>query len=838
LKKIEAELWQLQGSLEQRVEARTRELNATELQLREALALNQSILMTSAAGILAYRADGQCVLANPAAAGLLGGTHAQLLAQNFHRLASWQQSGLYAAACRALENDVPVAQEVHVVSTFGRELWVNAQFAPFTLHGEPHLMLAIHDITETRRATLALAEREQAFRNLADNVPDNVVRYDLEGRVLFLNRKLEITLGRTADQMIGKTLVEFGDPEMLKRYGALLETVKRVGASGVPASFEQQVPGPDGETQYHLIRIVAEPGPDGRPQSVLAVGRDITAEKIAEEELLLAASVFHNTGEGVLITDVEGTILSVNPAFSAITGFSEEEALGQTPRILRSERQDLEFYQTMWRALLNEGYWEGEIWNRRRNGEAFLEWMTINRIDDPSGKAVRYVSVFHDITEMYNKDEHIRHLAYHDALTGLPNRILMQDRLQHAVNRCRREKSRLSVTFIDLDRFKSINDSLGHDVGDLLLQEVAQRISARLRAMDTVARLGGDEFVILMEDLQAVDDCACLAQDLIAEIARPIMLREHRIEIGASMGMAFFPEDGDDPLELMKRADMAMYAAKAAGRNTYRFFQQEMLDLTSARLSLEMELRHAIANGELVLHYQPKVDLSSGCCAGVEALVRWRHPQRGLVPPGAFIPMAEESGLIVDIGDWVLAAACQQMAEWRAAGRAIKVAVNVSMRQLEAGDLLERIMALTASYGLKPEDLEVELTESVVMADPESIIGLFARLREAGVTVAVDDFGTGYSSLAYLRRLPIDVLKIDRSFVKDADRDEEDAQIVKTIVALGQALKLTLIAEGIESSSQADLLRALGCDLAQGYLFSRPLPADELVAWLDRPGGL
>ncbi|HSG21729.1 MAG TPA: PAS domain S-box protein, partial [Azonexus sp.] len=452
LKIIEEELLQLQDSLEQRVEARTRELNAKEMQLREALALNQSILMTSVAGILAYRADGQCVLANPAAAALIGGSQEQLLAQNFHHLASWQQSGLYAAACRALAAEAPVAQEVHLVSTFGRELWMDAQFARFTLHGEAHLILAMHDITEMRRATKALAERELAFRSLADNVPDNVVRYDLEGRVLFLNRKVEFTLGCTADQLIGKTLVEFGDPEMIERYGALLETVIGVGASGVPATIEQQVPGPDGEIQYHLIRIVAESGPDGRPQSVLAVGRDITAEKIADEELLLAASVFHNTAEGVLITDAEGTILSVNPAFSAITGFSEMEALGQTPRMLRSEHQDGEFYQTMWRTLLNDGHWEGEIWNRRRNGEAFLEWLTINRIDDPSGKTVRYVSVFHDITEMHNKDEHIRHLAFHDALTGLPNRILMQDRLQHAVNRCRREQRRLSVTFIDLDR--------------------------------------------------------------------------------------------------------------------------------------------------------------------------------------------------------------------------------------------------------------------------------------------------------------------------------------------------------------------------------------------------
>lgn len=829
-KHAEAAIHALNQGLEQRVDERTRELRAKEGQLHETMVLNESILMNSPIGIVAYRRDGQCVLANPALADLLGGTLEQLLAQNFRQIASWQTAGLRDAAERVLLSGTWEELEARFTSTFGRDIWVHGQFSQFTIRGEPHLLVMLHDVTAKRLALEALAEREREFRALADNVPDNVVRYDLEGRLLYLNRTLERTLGRSASELLGKSARE-ATPD--GRYDALNEAVCRVGASGESIDFEQIVPGPDGKPRYHVIRIVAELGVDEAPVSVLAVGRDLTVQKEAAEELRLAASVFHNSAEGVLVTDAASVIVSVNPAFSEITGYTASEALGQTPRLLRSERQGPEFYRAMWETLGREGRWQGEIWNRKKGGEAYLEWLTINRIDDGSGMPVRYVSVFHDITEMRSKDERIHHLAFHDALTELPNRTLMLERLQQAVKRSQRENTRLSVTFIDLDRFKGVNDALGHDIGDLLLQEVARRVKGRLRAMDTVARLGGDEFVVLMEDLREVGDCACLAQDLIVEIARPMQLREHRVEIGASMGMAFFPEDGSDPLELMKCADMAMYAAKSAGRNTYRFFQQDMLKRTSLRLSLEMDLRRAIAKGELELHYQPKIDLVTGRPLGVEALVRWRHPLRGLLLPAEFIPLAEDCGLIVELGAWVLDEACRQAGAWRAAGHAVKVAVNVSAGELEAGDLATSVAGLIARYGMLASDLEIELTESTVMANPEKVIGVFTRLRELGVTVTVDDFGTGYSSLAYLRRLPIDALKIDRSFVMAADGNEEDAQIVKTILALGQALKLRVVAEGVETHRQAELLQSLGCANAQGYLFSRPLPAREIEDWLS-----
>jgi len=803
---------------------------AKDDQLREALALNERILMTSPVGISAYRQDGQCVQANPALAELAGGTEAQLLAQNFREIDSWRVSGLREAAERVLASGNREELETRFTSSFGREIWVHGQLSRFTSRGEPHLLLMLQDITEKRQAAQLLAERERAFRSLADNVPDNIVRYDCEGRVLYVNPCLERTLGHRADDMLGRTAREIAPDG---RFDRLERAVRQVAASGECIEIEQTVPGPRGETRYHVIRIVAEAGPDGRAASVLAVGRDLTAQKLAEEELRLAASVFRNSAEGVLVTDAAGIIVSVNPAFTDITSYTAAEALGQKPSLLRSDRQGPEFYRAMWAALTTEGRWQGEIWNRRKGGEAYLEWLTITRIDDDAGTPVRYAAVFHDITEMRRKDERIHHLAFHDALTGLPNRTLMQDRLQHALARAQREGRRLAVTFIDLDRFKEVNDALGHDVGDLLLQEVARRIQRRLRAADTVARLGGDEFVLLMEELKEAGHCASLAQQLIGEIAQPMHLRGRIVQIGASMGMAFYPEDGANAVELMKRADLAMYAAKSAGRNTYRFFQQDMLERTSQRLSLEMDLRRAIAHGHLELHYQPRVELATGEPRGVEALVRWRHPVRGLLPPSEFIPLAEESALILELGEWVLGEACRQAADWRARGRGLRIAVNVSARQLEAGDLVERIGALARHHGIAPTDLEVELTESAVMANPAQAAGLLARLRRLGVTVAVDDFGTGYSSLAYLRRLPIDILKIDRSFVVDADRDEEDAQIVKTILALGQSLRLTVVAEGIETVRQAELLQSLGCTLAQGYLFSRPLPAREFEAWLD-----
>ncbi|HJV24355.1 MAG TPA: EAL domain-containing protein [Aromatoleum sp.] len=565
-----------------------------------------------------------------------------------------------------------------------------------------------------------------------------------------------------------------------------------------------------------------------------ALKAEIDEHARAEAALKLAASVFENTMDGVLITDTAGTILSVNPAFTAITGYVAEEAIGRSPNLLRSDRHPVGFYRELWETLLREGRWEGEIWNRRKSGEAYLEWLSIGMVAGDDGRALRYVGVFNDITELRRKDEHIRHLAFHDPLTGLPNRALLLDRLEHGLAGARRAGERLGLMFIDLDRFKHINDSLGHDIGDALLQEVARRLRESVRQSDTVARMGGDEFVILLEQVGEPEVCAGLAKKILTRLNAPMELDGHTLQVCASIGIACFPDDGSDTVTLMKHADAAMYAAKSAGRGTYRFFQAEMTEKAGQRLRLEMELRSAVRKGELEVFYQPGVSLATGVPCGVEALVRWRHPERGLVPPNDFIPLAEETGIIHELGNWVLEEACRQSQAWREQGLGrIRTAVNISAKQLQEGDLAERIGGLTRKYGLAPGDLAVELTESVIMANPEEISGVFDRLREIGVTVAVDDFGTGYSSLAYLRRLPIDVLKIDRSFVRNADRDAGDAQIVRIIMALAQALKLDVIAEGVETRAQADFLASCGCETAQGFLFAQPQPAPVTAKWLQ-----
>lgn len=558
------------------------------------------------------------------------------------------------------------------------------------------------------------------------------------------------------------------------------------------------------------------------------------------EELRLASAVCRYTSEGVVVTDLGGVIISVNPAFREITGYTAEEALSRTPNLFRSDRHDLEFYRQAWANLEAEGGWQGEVWNRHKSGEDRLAWLSVNRIDDDDGQPLYYVGVFHDITESRRKDLRIQHLAFHDALTGLPNRTLLLDRLGRAIESARRGGYRVGLLFIDLDRFKGINDSLGHAIGDLLLQTVAQRLASAVRASDTIARMGGDEFVVLVNRVAYPEDCAVLAGKIHDVLGKSLNIQGYAIQVGGSVGIAVYPNDGAEPEELMKSADAAMYAAKAAGGGAYEFFQPAMTERAVRRLTLEMDLRGAIENGELEVHYQPKVCLKTPAFTGFEALVRWRHPQRGLVPPADFIPIAEETGLIGPIGNWVLEEACRQIAEWRDQGLGmIKIAVNLSAKQLRQGGLMHRIKGMTRQYGLSPEILELELTETTIMADPEFAAEMFLRLRGLGVTIAMDDFGTGYSSLAYLRRLPLDILKIDRSFIVNMGGDKEDTEVVKTILALAGILKLKTVAEGVETAEQFRLLAEAGCDFGQGYLISRPVPArDASRAWLLRRGAV
>ncbi len=557
--------------------------------------------------------------------------------------------------------------------------------------------------------------------------------------------------------------------------------------------------------------------------------RERSALKQAVDKLRLHAAVVDSTHDGVMITDLGGSIVSVNRAFTEVTGYSREEALGCNPRILRSGRHERAFYQAMWAELAATGHWQGELWNRRKNGELYPEWLTLNAVRDERGVLTHYVAVFTDLSKLKSTEERLSHLAHHDPLTGLPNRLLVLSRLEHAIEVAQRKGQRLAALYLDLDRFKTVNDSLGHSVGDELLRAVAGRLRQRLRDEDTIGRLGGDEFMVLLEDLDAPEDAAVVANDLIAALDEAFVLPSGpEVFIHASVGISLYPDDGDDHLALARNADAAMYRAKAEGRNTYGFYTEDLTRLASQRLELETRLRRALHNDEFVLFYQPVISVTDGRLLGAEALVRWQPPGEPMVPPAAFIPLAEETGLIVPLGEWVLQRACRQLAEWLAEGCELDtMAVNLSVEQIRRRDMEAVLRAVLAESGLPAARLELEITESSLMDQGDAAEALLAALKALGVSLAIDDFGTGYSSLAYLKRFSIDRLKIDRSFIKDLADDRNDLAIASAVVAMARALGISVQAEGVETEAQLALLREMGCGTYQGYLCSPPLPADE-----------
>lgn len=553
------------------------------------------------------------------------------------------------------------------------------------------------------------------------------------------------------------------------------------------------------------------------------------AHRIAEEKLRLADRAFQNTAEGITVTDASGNIVSTNPAFEAITGYSHEEVLGQNPRVLKSGHHPDTFYNEMWDTLLLTGHWRGEIWNRRKNGDAYPEWLTISAVKDGNDETTHYVGVFTDISQIKEAQDQINFLAHHDALTRLPNRALFRERFDHALMHARRENTSIALLFLDLDRFKTVNDTLGHPVGDQVLLEVSKRMNQIIRASDTLARLGGDEFVLLLEEQTDAQHAAVVARKLIDLFSRPMIIGEHELVVTASIGITLYPNDGDDSDKLIRHADRAMYEAKQQGRNTYRFFTQALTEGALERLMMENDLRRAVARNELILHYQPIVNLETRQLQGIEALVRWQHPEQGLIAPGLFIELAEEIGIIGEIGQWVLRAACSQLAKWDRDGFKVpRISVNLSVQQIDREGLITMVSEELNSSGLSPERLELEVTESMLIRNPELSRTVLSELRTLGVKFAIDDFGTGYSSLAYLKLLPLDHLKIDQSFVRDIGKDANDEAIVLAIIAMSKSLGLESVAEGVEEAHQARFLQQAGSDLAQGYLYSRPLPADEI----------
>ncbi|ABK44337.1 response regulator receiver modulated diguanylate cyclase/phosphodiesterase with PAS/PAC sensor(s) [Magnetococcus marinus MC-1] len=568
-------------------------------------------------------------------------------------------------------------------------------------------------------------------------------------------------------------------------------------------------------------------------QSNERLSNEVAVRMRAESGLRLIHKVFENTSEAIILTDPQGMILDINPAFTEITGFSREEALGHNPRSFKSDRHDATFYTNMWRKIAEEGFWQGEIWDRRKNGEIYPKRLTINAVRNQAGEVENYIGIFSDISESKATELKLERLAYYDALTQLPNRMLFHDRLEHEFYNAQRHRKQVAVFFIDLDRFKQVNDTLGHSAGDELLQHVAQRLEGCVRAADTVARMGGDEFTVILADISDNESVARVARKVLEELQKSISIKGHDIFVGASIGIALYPDNGNDVETLTKNADMAMYRAKESGRGNYKFFSEEMNVSTSQRLSLESQLHHAVNANLLEVYYQPKLNMQSGIMVGMEALVRWPQADGSMIPPIQFIPVAEETGLIVPLGRLVMRQAMLDCARWvRETGMNLRVAVNLSAREFQSPGLVVEIEQTLAECGLDARHFEVEITESLMMHDVENAIATLEQISRLGIHIAMDDFGTGYSSLSYLKKFPIHSLKVDRSFVKDIPDDPNDIEIVAAILSLAKVLNLKVVAEGVETQEQLSFLRQNLCDECQGYSFSKPLSAVDFTAFL------
>jgi diguanylate cyclase (GGDEF)-like protein/PAS domain S-box-containing protein len=557
------------------------------------------------------------------------------------------------------------------------------------------------------------------------------------------------------------------------------------------------------------------------------------AQLVAEKDLQLHATAFRNAHDGIALTDTAGNILDVNPAFSRITGYERDEVIGRNPRMLKSGRHDAEFYAALWRSLKDTDNWRGEIWNRNKYGEIYPELLSISAVHDAAGELTNYVAVFADISRLKAQERQLRQMAYYDALTDLPNRALLADRLVQGIQQTRRTQTLMAVCYLDLDGFKTVNDSLGHDAGDRLLVEMATRLKATLRGGDTVARLGGDEFVLLLVGLESIEECRLALERLLNAIAQPILIEDQPVVVSASIGVALFPQDDSDADTLMRHADQAMYQAKQSGKNRYHIFDVAQDHSARTHQHRLAELRQALDRGEYVLHYQPKVNMRLGRVVGAEALIRWNHPERGLVPPAEFLPLIENNDLIKEIGDWVIATALAQMGNWRqSSGLVLPVSVNVAGRQLQDPAFGEGLKGMLGAHPSVASQLELEVLETTAIEDIAMISRVIEECRTLGVAFALDDFGTGYSSLTYLKRLPVKTIKIDQSFVRDMLNDANNLVIVQGVIGLTHAFQRQAIAEGVETAEHGRLLVQLDCDLAQGYGIARPMPAAALPEWV------
>ena len=676
-----------------------------------------------------------------------------------------------------------------------------------------------------RERDLAVAGSHQAKRfsdDLIDSLPGVFYVLDQKGCFVRVNQRFSKITGHSLDAMIGMRALDVIAPQdrlfIAERIGEVF-----TNPSGEATAEARILAKADGTPTYFFTgrRTLI----DGEPYLV-GLGEDITVKIQAENTVHLMASVFSNSNEAIVITNAANDIVAVNASFTKLTGYSEEDVLGHNPRMLSAGTTSPAVYQSMWESLETKNGWQGEMIDRKKSGETYPKWLSVSVVRDNSGEIVNFIGSFVDITERKASEDRVRYLAHHDVLTGLPNRYSLRERLDHALGFSKRNNKQLALMLLDLDGFKAINDTAGHQAGDKLLIEVAVRLRTSVRESDIVARLGGDEFVVVLPEIDSPADAAGVAGKIVASVSAPYLIDNTEQRSSPSIGICIYPDDASESDHLLQNADVAMYHAKAAGRGNYQFYTPNMQEQVHRRMTLEADLRVALDQQQFVLHYQPQLCLTTGTILGVEALVRWLHPQRGLVPPDQFIPIAEETGLILPLGNWVLSEACRQLAVWQADGLPrIAMSVNLSARQFLDPSLPKTIANALKVYQLDADRLDLEVTETMAMQSPDESIRIMQQLADSGLSLSIDDFGTGYSSLSYLKLFPIRTLKIDRTFVKDIELDHNDADICDVTVLLAHKLGLNVVAEGVETPAQLEFLLSIGCEKIQGYLISKPLPA-------------
>ncbi len=811
------------------LEMQNEELRQAQAKIEDAKERYFDLYDLAPIGYLTLSAQGSILQANLTSTRLLEVVRAELIKQPITRfIYRDDQDIFYQLRKRLISTGEPQTCELRMVRSGGAILWAHLDATKAQDEGgAAALRIVLSDYSARKLAEDALQESYQALHSILDATLDGFWRIDVRGNILDVNPTYCEQSGYSREELLRMNVLDLEVAECAAASAKQTLTLIETGHG----QFESVHRRKDGSLWQVEVSSTYRDAAGGQ---VFVFLRDISKRKQAEEKLQLAANVFSHSREGIMITAADGSIINVNAAFSRITGYSRDEAIGQTPQILSSGRQTREFYESMQHSLKQKGHWYGELWNRRKNGEIYAEMQTVSSVRDSNGDVIQYVALFSDITEIKAQQSKLEHIAHYDALTSLPNRVLLGDRLRHAIAQAQRRGQLLEVVYLDLDGFKAINDKHGHEAGDKLLIALSGSMKQALRECDTLARIGGDEFVAVLVDLPDVATSMPMLNRLLAAAAQVVHVGDLALQVSASMGVTFCPQQDEvDADQLMRQADQAMYQAKVSGKNRLHFFDVEQdRSVRGHHESLE-HIRLALAEHEFVLYYQPKVNMRSGEVIGVEALIRWLHPQRGLLAPAIFLPVIEDHLRAIEMGEWAINQALTQMEEWLKVGLDIEVSVNIGARQLQQKNFVERLQSILKAHPqVKPSRLQLEILETSALEDVAHVFQVIEACREIGVMFALDDFGTGYSSLTYLKHLPVALLKIDQSFVLGMLDDPDDLSILKGVVGLASAFRLEVIAEGVESLEHGALLLQLGCEQAQGFGIAAPMAAHEVPNWV------